>query len=277
MQDEDAGAARSGVVEVNGTVLFVERFGHGRPVLIIHGAGEDCGMLRPQSRALAAAGFQVVSYDRRGTGHSGRDAWPGDGAGQHARDAAALISLLGLHRPHVLGLSSGAVVALALAVQAPDQLGTVVAWEPPAAGVLPDGTGRTAQLMHPVDQHLHTHPGDYIGAQAVLLGILTGNVVRVDDPSFARVRVNAEPMVRDDPRITVAPFPSDLSGLGIRVAVGSEPNPLVAAAVDELARRCGRPPVRVPAAHHEVYLDRPDVLAEVVASLVRQDGPTEQS
>ena len=48
-------------------------------------------MLAGQADALAAAGYEVVTYDRRGTGRSGRDDWPGRGAGQHADDAAALL------------------------------------------------------------------------------------------------------------------------------------------------------------------------------------------
>ena len=56
-------------------------------------------MLAGQAESLAAAGYEVVTYDRRGTGRSGREDWPGGGADQHADDAAALIHQLGLVRP----------------------------------------------------------------------------------------------------------------------------------------------------------------------------------
>ena len=52
--------------------------GRARP-LLIHGGSEDAGMLAGQAEALAAAGYEVVTYDRRGTGSSGRDDWPGRG------------------------------------------------------------------------------------------------------------------------------------------------------------------------------------------------------
>ena len=52
---------RSGVVEANGTVFFVERRGHGPALLLIHGAGQDAGMLGALAQALlAVASFQVL-------------------------------------------------------------------------------------------------------------------------------------------------------------------------------------------------------------------------
>lgn len=74
-------------VEVNGTSLHVERRGHGAPLVLIHGGGEDASMLAAQAESLVAAGFEVVAYDRRGTGRSGRQDWPG-GAPQHATTPA---------------------------------------------------------------------------------------------------------------------------------------------------------------------------------------------
>ena len=46
-----------------------------------HGGGEDATTLAAQAASLADAGFEAITYDRRGTGQSGRDDWPGDGAG----------------------------------------------------------------------------------------------------------------------------------------------------------------------------------------------------
>ncbi|MGH9271960.1 MAG: alpha/beta fold hydrolase, partial [Ilumatobacteraceae bacterium] len=60
-------------VVANGTALRVERRGDGEPLLLIHGGGEDAAMLAPQAASLADAGYDVVTYDRRGTGRSGRE------------------------------------------------------------------------------------------------------------------------------------------------------------------------------------------------------------
>ena len=63
-------------VAVNGTTLYIERRGGGRPVLLVHGAGEDSTMLASQAESLADGGYSVVTYDRRGTRRSGRDVGP---------------------------------------------------------------------------------------------------------------------------------------------------------------------------------------------------------
>jgi pimeloyl-ACP methyl ester carboxylesterase len=251
-------------VRVRNTYLHVEERGDGPSLLLVHGAGEDSSMLRLQAEALSDAGYRVVAFDRRGTGLSGRDDWPGRGANQHADDAGALLRKLGLAPATVLGLSSGGVVALALADRHPEVVDRVVAWEPPAAGVIPGGRDITAEIMAPVDAHLAAHPGDFVGAQAILLSAIVGFPVSVDDPAFAATRANAEPMIRDDPRITLRRFdPGDFDGVDVTIAAGSTPNDLIASAVDRLAEIAGRPQVVVDA-DHEVYLTDPSVLAGVV-------------
>ena len=260
-------------VAVNGTTLAVTRIGSGPPVLIIHGGGEDAGMLIPQAAALASAGFEAIVYDRRGTGASGREDWPGRGAGQHAADAAALVEALCLEDVTVVGVSSGGVIALAVAANHPGRVARVIAWEPPAAGVIPGGAELTAQLMAPIDAHLAAHPGDFVGAQALLLEMVLGFPVSVDDPALVLARANAEPMIRDEPAITLAVFTAEqLDGREITLAVGSSPNEVVAGAVAVLAELTGRPPVQV-AADHEVYLSDPSVLTAIV--LASQSGVDE--
>jgi pimeloyl-ACP methyl ester carboxylesterase len=262
----DGTAPDDAVVAAAGTTFLVERRGAGEPLLLVHGAGEDGATLAPQADSLAAAGYEVVTYDRRGTGRSGRDDWPGTGAPQHADDAAALLAALDLGPATVVGVSSGAVIALELAARHPDAVQRVVAWEPPAAGVVPGGAEITAGIMAPVEQHLAEHPGDFVGAQAILLSALVGFPVAVDDPAFAAARAHAEPMVRDDPAITLATFTSaDLAGRDVTLAIGSEPNEVVAAGVAALATLAGIEPVTV-TGPHEVYLADPAVLTGVVTA-----------
>jgi pimeloyl-ACP methyl ester carboxylesterase len=252
-------------VPVPGTTLHVEQRGDGPPLLLVHGAGEDAAMLAGQADALAAAGYRVITYDRRGTGRSGRADWPGSGADQHADDAAALLTELRARPATVLGLSSGGVVALAMAARHPDSVSRVVAWEAPAAGVLPDGPAATAAIMEPVRAHLAERPGDWVGAQALLLTVIIGVPVSATDPAFAAARANAESMVRDDPQITLRPFTAaELAGAPVTVAVGGEPNDLVAAAADALAELTGAAPALVPGVGHEVYLTDPSALAGLV-------------
>lgn len=261
-----ASPSTDAVLAVNGTTLFTQTRGAGRPLLLVHGGGEDASMLASQAESLAAAGFTVAVYDRRGTGRSGREDWPGGGARQHADDAAALLGARGQERAIVVGVSSGAVIALALAAHHPELVEHVVAWEPPAAGVLPGGAEVASQLMAPVEAHLRERPGDWVGAQAILLTAILGFPVTSDDPELAAARDNAEPMVRDEPAITLEPFTAaDLARQPVTLAVGTRPNDVVAGAVATLAELAGTDPVVVEA-DHEVYRVEPDVLTSVVTT-----------
>ncbi len=220
----------------------------------------------PVGRRPAAAGFDVLTYDRRGSGCSGRDDWPGGGAGQHADDAAGLLRALAVGPAIVVGVSSGGVVALALAARHGELVRRVVAWEPPAAGVVPHGEAITAEMMAPVLAYLDGHPGDYAGAQALLLSAILGFPVAVDDPAFAATRANAEPMVRDEPTITLERFtPASPRGVHITIGLGNAPLDLISDAARQFERwtEC---PVVVVDASHEVYLTDPAVLTGVVIS-----------
>jgi pimeloyl-ACP methyl ester carboxylesterase len=261
----DPTAAIAGrIVRVRNNDLHVVERGEGPPLLLIHGAGEDSSMLGPQAEALAAAGYRVITYDRRGTGHSGREGWPGRGANQHADDAGALLGKLDATPAVVLGVSSGGVIALALADRHPEVANRIVAWEPPAMGVLPEGRAIGAAMMAPIEAHLAAHPGDFVGAQAILLSAIVGFPVSVDDPAFAAARANAEPMILDDPRITLRRFePDDLTDADVTIAVGTGAIGPIADATAVLEGWLGRPAVVIDA-DHEVYLSDPAVLAGVV-------------
>jgi pimeloyl-ACP methyl ester carboxylesterase len=256
-------------IAVRGTTLYVEERGSGPAVLLIHGGGEDSSMLAGQADALALAGHRVLTYDRRGTGRSGRQDWPAGDADQHADDASALLDALDATPCTVLGLSSGGVVALALAARHPEVVARALSWEPPALGAVPDGEALNAEAVGPVFAHLEVHPGDYVGAQAVLLSMVLGFPVRVDDPMFAPARANAEPMVRDDTGLTLRRFTAgDLRAAPVTIAIGSTPNDVVGAAVSALAALTGDEPLRVDGADHQVYLTDPPVLAAVVTDLI---------
>ena len=48
--------------------------GDGPPILLIHGGAEDLTMHSPLAAAIAAHGYRVIWYDRRGTGEATRAA-----------------------------------------------------------------------------------------------------------------------------------------------------------------------------------------------------------
>jgi pimeloyl-ACP methyl ester carboxylesterase len=241
----------------------------GRPVLLVHGGAEDAEMLAPQAEAIAARGHRVIWYDRRGTAGSTRDDWPGSGADQHADDAAGLLRDLAAAPATVLGFSSGGIVALALAARHPDLVAEAIAWEPPALAVLPGGLDTHAAMMAPVDEHLRRHPGDWTGAYLVMLGIISNGAADPESPAVKRMMANAEAIVRDDgPLITRRGFAAGELPTGkVTIAVRERPDQMHEAIAAMLAEITGTAHVLVPGADdHEIYLTRPEVLADWVGT-----------
>jgi pimeloyl-ACP methyl ester carboxylesterase len=257
------------LVAIGDTTLAVSMRGAGPAVLLIHGGGEDAELLGDQAAGLAGAGYRVIAYDRRGTGRSGRANWPGNGAEQHADDAAALLTALRINRAIVLGLSSGAVIALALAVRHPQLVRRVIAWEPPAVGALPDGAAINDAIMAPINDYLAEHPADYQGAHAVLLSRILGIPVAVDDPAFGSAWANSEPMIRDEPTIVTHGFTAaEISGTPLAVVLGSDPQDVIAQAAKQLSQWTGGMVVSV-TGDHLVYLSDPARLTGVLTTLDR--------
>src|SRR6266404_1742113 len=54
--------------------IYYEDHGTGPPVVLVHGYLADGGSWEKQEAALLAAGYRVITYDRRGSGFSSRPA-----------------------------------------------------------------------------------------------------------------------------------------------------------------------------------------------------------
>jgi pimeloyl-ACP methyl ester carboxylesterase len=103
--------------KVNGVELEYASHGSGEPLLLISPVLAD-GFLPLLSEPALAAAYNLITYHKRGWAGSTRTAPPVSVA-DHARDAAALLDYLGIRRAHVAGHSSGAAVALQLAIDFP--------------------------------------------------------------------------------------------------------------------------------------------------------------
>lgn len=129
---------RSAMLQAGEASLYHEVRGRGPALLMISGAGGDAGYYTGVAEALADA-FTVITYDRRGNSRStGRRATAMDLARQ-AADARLLIESVAHGRALVFGNSGGAIIGLVLAALHPQVLTGLIAHEPPAVNVLPDG------------------------------------------------------------------------------------------------------------------------------------------
>jgi pimeloyl-ACP methyl ester carboxylesterase len=112
---------------LDGTLISCERYGTGRPLLVISGA------LFASERWLSVVPLltserQVLVLDRRGRGKSG-DA-PLYAPEREVEDVLSVLSVID-GPVDLLGHSSGAILALQVAARAPENLGQLIAYEPP--------------------------------------------------------------------------------------------------------------------------------------------------
>lgn len=82
------------------------------PIILLHANTGTSASWEPQFAAFVAAGFRVISFDRRGWGGSMADAAGGPQPGSVAEDLSALVDHLSLPSFHLLGVAGGGFVAL---------------------------------------------------------------------------------------------------------------------------------------------------------------------
>jgi 3-oxoadipate enol-lactonase len=112
---------------VRDVALYFERGGcpSGPPVLFISGTRGD---LRDEPSIFAsplAQGFDLLAYDQRGLGRSGKPDTEYR-MGDYARDAAELLDAVGWERCAVVGVSFGGMVAQELALLVPERVTRLV-------------------------------------------------------------------------------------------------------------------------------------------------------
>src|SRR4051794_36861072 len=94
------------ITTTDGTTLHVRDWGHGDPVVFVHGWGLNSEMWEYQLTELVDRGFRCIAYDRRGCGRSDQ---PGDGYDFDtlADDLAAVIDHLDLRDVTLVAHSMG--------------------------------------------------------------------------------------------------------------------------------------------------------------------------
>ncbi|OUP23975.1 alpha/beta hydrolase [Gemmiger sp. An194] len=108
---------------VNGLKLFYHKEGSGRPVILLHGNGEDHTIFDVAIKDLARS-YTVYALDSRSHGKS--DPVPTLTYREMAEDVAAFIRQQGLEKPALVGFSDGGVVALLVALRWPELPGRLV-------------------------------------------------------------------------------------------------------------------------------------------------------
>lgn len=156
-------------VKLNGVELEYHAVGAGEPVLLI-GPGPIADSLAPLQREKTLTDrFRLIIYRQRGQAAGTKTAAPVSFA-THAADAAALLAHLGVPRAHVAGHSTGADIALQLAVDRPGLVHTLALLEPPLMSV----PGAAAFLESAAPAVAACAAGDHEGAITRFLTLVSG-------------------------------------------------------------------------------------------------------
>jgi pimeloyl-ACP methyl ester carboxylesterase len=131
---------RSGIAPVNGVRIWYAIFGHGEPVIMLHGGLANSNYWGLQVPALAAH-YEVIVMDSRGHGRSTRTAAPIT-YDTMASDVIALMDYLRIRRAAIIGWSDGAIVGLDLAIHHRDRVTRLFAF---AANSDPSGVKDVSQ------------------------------------------------------------------------------------------------------------------------------------
>ena len=105
-------------VDVDGLSIAYRRAGKGPLLVLLHGALSDSRDWRRQMDSFGAD-FTVIAWDAPGCGGSD-DVPPTFGLDDYVDTLARFIDVLHLGRPHLLGLSLGGILAIALHGRHPD-------------------------------------------------------------------------------------------------------------------------------------------------------------
>ncbi len=113
--------------------LYYEEQGQGPTILLLHNATGSTRDWRRVAPLLAAGGYRVIAYDRRGFGRSDplpQPDWPLDYLHGSRDELLAFMDSLELERAILIGNSDGATIALLAAAAQPDRVQAVVAESP---------------------------------------------------------------------------------------------------------------------------------------------------
>ena len=136
-------------------IWFGDTGGSGHPVVFAHPATGTAQVWAEQVTAFTQWGYRVITYDRRGAGHS--SIRPDTDSGNHAGDLAHLMDQLDLPSAHLVGAALGACDVLEYAVAQPSRTRSIVVSN--SYGGLDDSGYRAtiARLWHPELLRLPPH------------------------------------------------------------------------------------------------------------------------
>ncbi|MCU1576917.1 MAG: hypothetical protein JWP70_1621 [Leifsonia sp.] len=257
------------LMEANGTTLHVEVAGHGTPVLLVPGAAGDARQYFELAQLLGE-NHTVIVYDRRNNARSPRQQdWAETSVEQHAGDIAALLESLGTKRCVVYGNSTGALIALAAVLEAPELFSGAVLHEPALLSVLANPDDAIASVQPAIAAGMET--GGFAGGAEAFVRYAAGEAAALLPPDLIEgLRTNARVLLEAEFGAFASwkPEPRAMAGLRVPLVVLSaeQTAPFFVEAAEWIASRAGISRQTVPGGHMG-FLDRPAALAKAIEGM----------
>ncbi|ACQ80388.1 alpha/beta hydrolase fold protein [Beutenbergia cavernae DSM 12333] len=251
-----------------GTLIhFADLPGERRAVVLVHGAGLDHEMFAEQGLALHAKGHRVVVLDLRAHGASALDAGERFTAEAALGDVAALLDLLGLRKPVIVGHSLGGNLAQALVRRDPGRLGGLVVvdstWN---AGPL---SAVERWLLRAAAPMLRTVPAARLPGIMARASSVTPAAIAAIEATFARMPKTTFLDVWRATASLVRPEPGYRTPVPLALLRGEQDRTgNIGAAMPRWAGAEGVPEHVIPRAGHVVTLDAPTAVSDTLVDLL---------
>jgi len=267
------------LVVPNGT-LYYEVRGSGPLFILIPGGNGEASVYKAVAIELARR-FRVVTYDRRGYSRSRYTSSTPEYDNRvltDADDVARLIKHLSPDAPATLfGSGSGAIVALTLFTRHSEIIRTLIAHEPPAVTLLPDGEQIIEAVESVYDEFRR------VGAQAAMktfLGIMGATegigTDRTDPYASANLKFWMEHEMRQYPGVTIDVEILRENVDRLLLVGGHDGKNLMPYQPNlELAKRTGSEVLDLPGGHLGYETHSKEFAAELLAALELKDSSHE--
>lgn len=154
--------------------FFIEK-GHGEPIILLHGNGENSGYFEKQIEEFSKF-YHVYAIDTRGHGQTPRGNMPFT-IRQFAADLRGFMDKQQIEKAHLLGFSDGGNIAMIFALRYPDRVNRLIL---NGANLNAAGVKRTTQLPIEIGYRIarrSAQKSDTARRNAELLGLM------VNDPN----------------------------------------------------------------------------------------------
>lgn len=258
-------------IRVRDIEMYYEETGQGTPLLLIHGLGSSA---RDWERQIPyfSKNYRVITYDVRGHGQTDKPAGP-YGIPLFAQDTAEFMKILNIESAHVVGISMGGMIALQLAVNAPERIRSLVVVNTGAELIVRSFREFLMVLQRKLIVRL-------LGMQK-MGEILSGRLF--PDPEHEELRkIFVEHWAENDPR-AYRDSMQGLLGWSVTDKLGFIPCPTLIVSADNdytpvevkeaiVAKMPNAKLVVIPNSHHAVPVERPEEFNRIVGEFLAENS-----